>query len=79
MIEFGPPNATMHKRDEAVALDDLEALARIYRRIAIAALTGDSDDTDAPRSAYEPRSIGSRQGAWRILVGFVLGLAPVRG
>jgi succinyl-diaminopimelate desuccinylase len=41
VIDFGPPNATMHKRDEAVALDDLEALARIYRRIALAALTGD--------------------------------------
>ena len=41
VIEFGLPNATMHKRDEAVALDDLEALARIYRRIAIAALTGE--------------------------------------
>jgi succinyl-diaminopimelate desuccinylase len=38
VIDFGPPNATMHKRDEAVALDDLETLARIYRRIAIAAL-----------------------------------------
>ena len=41
MIDFGPPNATMHKRDEAIALDDLAALARIYRRIAIAALTGE--------------------------------------
>lgn len=40
VIDFGPPNATMHKRDEAIALDDLEALARIYRRIALAALTG---------------------------------------
>jgi len=40
VIEFGVPNATMHKRDEAVALDDLAALARIYRRIAIAALEG---------------------------------------
>ena len=38
VIEFGLVNATMHKRDEAVALDDLEALARIYRRIALAAL-----------------------------------------
>jgi len=38
VIDFGPPNATMHKRDEAVALDDLEALARIYRRIAVEAL-----------------------------------------
>lgn len=41
VIEFGLPNATMHKRDEAVALDDLETLARIYRRIALAALTGE--------------------------------------
>ncbi|HEY6814828.1 MAG TPA: succinyl-diaminopimelate desuccinylase, partial [Croceibacterium sp.] len=38
VIDFGPPNATMHKRDEAVALDDLEALVRIYRRVALAAL-----------------------------------------
>jgi succinyl-diaminopimelate desuccinylase len=41
VIDFGPPNATMHKRDEAVALDDLEALVRIYRRIALAALKGE--------------------------------------
>jgi len=41
VIEFGLPNATMHKCDEAVALDDLEALARIYRRIAMSALTGE--------------------------------------
>ena len=40
VIDFGPPNATMHKRDEAVALDDLETLARIYRRVVLAALTG---------------------------------------
>ncbi len=39
VIEFGLTNATMHKRDEAVALDDLAKLARIYRRIALAALT----------------------------------------
>ncbi|AIT80700.1 succinyl-diaminopimelate desuccinylase [Novosphingobium pentaromativorans] len=32
VIEFGLCNATMHKRDEAVALEDLEVLARIYRR-----------------------------------------------
>ena len=38
VIEFGLVNATMHKRDEAVAVDDLDALARIYRRIALAAL-----------------------------------------
>ncbi|MFC0205691.1 succinyl-diaminopimelate desuccinylase [Novosphingobium soli] len=38
VIEFGLCNATMHKRDEAVAVADLEALARIYRRVALAAL-----------------------------------------
>jgi len=38
VVEFGLCNATMHKRDEAVALDDLETLARIYQRIAEAAL-----------------------------------------
>jgi succinyl-diaminopimelate desuccinylase len=38
VIEFGLCNATMHKRDEAVAIADLDALARIYRRIAEAAL-----------------------------------------
>ncbi|MBB4860398.1 succinyl-diaminopimelate desuccinylase [Novosphingobium chloroacetimidivorans] len=40
VIEFGLCNATMHKLDEAVAVADLEALARIYRRIAEAALAG---------------------------------------
>ena len=39
VIEFGLSNATMHKTDEAVALADLETLARIYRRIAISALS----------------------------------------
>ncbi|MFA6220171.1 MAG: succinyl-diaminopimelate desuccinylase [Erythrobacter sp.] len=38
VIEFGLCNATMHKRDEAVAVADLAVLARIYRRIALAAL-----------------------------------------
>ncbi|MFC3100529.1 succinyl-diaminopimelate desuccinylase [Altererythrobacter lauratis] len=40
VIEFGLCNATMHKRDEAVAVEDLGVLARIYRRIALAALAG---------------------------------------
>ncbi len=40
VIEFGLNNATMHKRDEAVALADLEVLECIYRRIAHAALAG---------------------------------------
>ncbi|QKG72391.1 succinyl-diaminopimelate desuccinylase [Erythrobacter mangrovi] len=38
VIEFGLCNATMHKRDEAVAVEDLAVLTRIYRRIAMAAL-----------------------------------------
>ncbi|MEI6642719.1 MAG: succinyl-diaminopimelate desuccinylase [Novosphingobium sp.] len=38
VIEFGLTNATMHKTDEAVAVEDLEVLVRIYRRIAEAAL-----------------------------------------
>ena len=42
VIEFGLCNATMHKRDEAVAIPDLAALARIYARIARAALALDT-------------------------------------
>ena len=38
VIEFGLVNATMHKTDEAVAVDDLATLTAIYRRIAVAAL-----------------------------------------
>ncbi len=34
VMEFGLANATMHKADEAAAVDDIEALARIYMRIA---------------------------------------------
>ena len=40
VIEFGLTNATMHKRDEAVAVDDLQVLTAIYRRIAAAAMAG---------------------------------------
>lgn len=39
VVEFGLCNATMHKKDEAVAIDDLRTLARIYRRIALSALS----------------------------------------
>jgi len=44
VIEFGLCNATMHKRDEAVAIPDLDVLARIYARIAreSLALSGDA-------------------------------------
>ena len=30
VVEFGLCNATMHKLDEAVALDDVQALVKIY-------------------------------------------------
>lgn len=40
VIEFGLCNATMHKRDEAVAVADLEALVRIYVNITGSALRG---------------------------------------
>ena len=33
VVDFGLPNATMHKLDEAVAVEDLHALSRIYRRV----------------------------------------------
>jgi len=33
VVEFGLPNATMHKLDEAVALADIHALQHIYARI----------------------------------------------
>jgi succinyl-diaminopimelate desuccinylase len=33
VIDFGLPNATMHKLDEAVAVEDLHRLAAIYARI----------------------------------------------
>ncbi|KUR76426.1 succinyl-diaminopimelate desuccinylase [Novosphingobium sp. FSW06-99] len=38
VIEFGLSNATMHKKDEAVAMADLVVLSRIYARIALASL-----------------------------------------
>lgn len=43
VLEFGLVNATMHKRDEAVAVEDLAVLARIYKRVARAALGGESE------------------------------------
>ena len=39
MVDFGLPNATMHKLDEAAAVDDLHALQRIYARVIAAALS----------------------------------------
>ncbi len=33
VVDFGLPNATMHKLDESAAVEDIRALARIYGRI----------------------------------------------
>ncbi len=33
VVELGPVNATIHKIDERVGVDELEALSRVYRRI----------------------------------------------
>ena len=38
VVDFGLPNGTMHKLDEAAALDDIHALQRIYARVIEAAL-----------------------------------------
>lgn len=38
VVDFGLPNASMHKLDEAAAVEDLRALRRIYARIVRAAL-----------------------------------------
>ena len=35
VIEFGPLNATIHKIDECIALDDLEMLPKIYREMLV--------------------------------------------
>lgn len=38
VVDFGLPNGTMHKLDEAAAVEDIRALSRIYARIVRAAL-----------------------------------------
>ena len=38
VVDFGLPNATMHKLDESAALEDIRALARVYERILDRAL-----------------------------------------
>ena len=35
MIEFGPPNGTIHKIDECIAVADIEPLHRIYQQILV--------------------------------------------
>ena len=38
VVDFGLPNASMHKLDEHAAVEDIEALARIYERVVRKAL-----------------------------------------
>jgi succinyl-diaminopimelate desuccinylase len=38
VVDFGLPNASMHKLDEAAAVEDIRSLARIYERILRRAL-----------------------------------------
>ena len=33
VIEFGPPNASIHKVNECIAVADIEPLSRIYEQI----------------------------------------------
>nr|WP_314447236.1 succinyl-diaminopimelate desuccinylase [uncultured Sphingomonas sp.] len=40
VVDFGLPNATMHKVGESAALADIEVLARIYRRVFEGGLAG---------------------------------------
>jgi succinyl-diaminopimelate desuccinylase len=35
VIELGPPNATIHKIDEHVAIADIEPLKNIYKQVLI--------------------------------------------
>jgi len=35
VIEFGPPNATIHKVNECIRVDDIEPLRRIYQQILV--------------------------------------------
>ena len=38
VVDFGLPNATMHKVGECAAVEDIDALSRIYERIVRKAL-----------------------------------------
>jgi succinyl-diaminopimelate desuccinylase len=40
VVEFGPPNATIHKVDECIRVADLEPLKEVYRRTLDILLTG---------------------------------------
>ena len=35
VIEFGPTNATIHKVNECIAVNDIEPLSKIYQQILV--------------------------------------------
>ena len=64
VVDFGLPNATMHKVGECAAVEDIHALSRIYERV-LGKVFGLGDRLRAPRSAsrvqarYSSSNIGS--------------------
>ena len=54
LVELGPVNATIHKVDERVAIDDLEALSAIYRGILERLLPATETVLRAARAASKP-------------------------
>jgi succinyl-diaminopimelate desuccinylase len=40
VVDFGLPNATMHKLDERASVDDVQALSRIYERVLSKLMAG---------------------------------------
>jgi hypothetical protein len=58
VIECGPPNASIHKIDEHIALADIEPLKNIYRR-TLENLNASQHDTSAHRHRTEPPLTGN--------------------
>ncbi|UJP03551.1 MAG: succinyl-diaminopimelate desuccinylase [Nitrosomonas sp.] len=52
VIEFGPRNATIHKLNEHVAVDDLEKLSRIYQLIMENLLVDKIAETDSDTDGF---------------------------
>jgi succinyl-diaminopimelate desuccinylase len=49
VVEFGPTNATIHKLNECIALEDLETLPRIYEQILVEVLASGMPRNDSKR------------------------------
>ena len=64
-VEFGLLNATMHKVDEAVAVDDLQALTRIYAGVIARAGAEDDIERALPAMARMGARIAAIASAWR--------------